>query len=108
MIHQQGQFSEFILLRQLEPGKEMTIDLTMGIPLSLSNKFMNQEAEVEWIFKVEEITGNLPDTENSEPPVIKPPTNLPATGAMGEGIWYMQGILSVVAGGYLLKKNKIK
>jgi hypothetical protein len=99
MLDQQGQFSEFILLGQLEPDKEMTIDLTLEIPLSMNNDFMDQEAQVEWIFKVEEISGKLPDTENPEP-------TLPATGTMGEGLWYMQGILSLVAGGYLLKKKR--
>ncbi|HSR05407.1 MAG TPA: hypothetical protein VLM88_12540 [Proteiniclasticum sp.] len=106
MLHQQGEFSEFILLRQLEPGKEMTMDLTLEVPLSMTNDFMNQEAQVEWIFKVEEITGNLPDTENPEPPIIDPPI-LPATGAIGEGIWFMQGILSIMAGGYLLKRKTL-
>lgn len=106
MLDQQGQFSEFILLRQLKSGEEMTIDLTLEIPLSMNNDFMNQEAQVEWIFKVEEITGKLPDTESPEPPVIEKPT-LPATGSMGEGLLYIQGIMSVVAGGYLLKKKKV-
>jgi len=107
MLNQQGQFSEFILLKQLEPDEEMTLDLNLEIPLSMTNEFMNQEAKVQWIFKVEEITGKLPDTGGPEPPVVEKPT-LPATGSMGEGLWYIQGILSVVAGGYLLKKKELK
>lgn len=105
MPTQQGRFSEFILLRQLEPDEEMTLDLSLEIPLSMGNDFMNQEAQIEWIFKVEEIPRGLPDTDGPEPPEIEKP-KLPATGTMGEGLWYMQGILSVAAGGYLLKKKR--
>lgn len=104
-LDQQGQFSEFILLRQLEPDTQITLDITLEVPFSLSNEFMKHEAEVEWIFKVEEVSnGELPDTGNSKPPVTENP-KLPKTGSLGENIWYAQGILSVTAGCFLIKKK---
>lgn len=64
-LDQQGQFKQFILLAELNPQQQKTLDLLLDVPLTLSSEYMEYESEIQWIFKVEEDEGevaNLPDT----------------------------------------------
>lgn len=67
-LDQQGQFKQFILLAELKPQQQKTLDLLLDVPLTLSSEYMEDESEIKWIFKVEEGEGevaNLPDTGSS-------------------------------------------
>lgn len=67
-LDQQGQFIQFILLAELNPQQQKTLDLLLDVPLTLSSEYMEYESEIQWIFKVEEGEGevaNLPDTGSS-------------------------------------------
>ena len=67
-LDQQGQFKQFILLAELKPQQQKTLDLLLDVPLNLSSEYMEYESEIQWIFKVEEGEGevaNLPDTGSS-------------------------------------------
>lgn len=67
-LDQQGQFKQFILLAELKPQQQKTLDLLLDVPLTLSSEYMEYESEIQWIFKVEEDEGevaNLPDTGSS-------------------------------------------
>lgn len=67
-LDQQGQFKQFILLAELNPQQQKTLDLLLDVPLTLSSEYMEYESEIQWIFKVEEDEGevaNLPDTGSS-------------------------------------------
>ena len=67
-LDQQGQFKQFILLAELKPQQQKTLDLLLDVPLTLSSEYMEYESEIQWIFKVEEDEGevaSLPDTGSS-------------------------------------------
>lgn len=67
-LDQQGQFKQFILLAELKPQQQKTLDLLLDVPLTLSSEYMEYESEIQWIFKVEEgevEVANLPDTGSS-------------------------------------------
>ena len=67
-LDQQGQFIQFILLAELNPQQQKTLDLLLDVPLTLSSEYMEYKSEIQWIFKVEEDEGevaNLSDTGSS-------------------------------------------
>ena len=97
-MDQQGELSDFIELVPLEPEEKMPMNLTLEVPLSLSNEFMNQNVEVEWIFKVEEAE-RLPGTDG--------PPKLPDTGSASEGAWFIPGLMFIAAGSMILRKKQI-
>lgn len=92
----QGNFSEYKLLTKLEPKAKMSLELLLEVPTSLSKDFMNQEAEVEWLFKVEEV-------ESKEP---TGPDTFPNTGSSSNALYMVTGLLFVLAGQTLFGERK--
>ena len=92
----QGNFSEYKLLTKLEPKAKMSLELLLEVPTSLSKAFMNQEAEVEWLFKVEEV-------ESKEP---TGPDTFPSTGASSNALYMVTGLLFVLVGQTLFGERK--
>lgn len=95
-LTEQGSFSEYRLLTKLEPKAKMSLDLLLEVPKSLSQEFMNQEAEVEWLFKVEEIViEEIPETDN-----------LPKTGTTTNALYIVSGLLFILVGKTLYGERK--
>lgn len=92
-LTEQGSFSDYRLLTKLEPKAKMSLDLMLEVPKSLSQAFMNQEAEVEWVFKVEEI--EIPET-----------SNLPKTGTTTSSLYIVSGLLFMLVGKALYGERK--
>lgn len=92
----QGNFSEYKLLTKLEPKAKMSLELLLEVPTSLSKAFMNQEAEVEWLFKVEEV-------ESKEP---TGPDTFPSTGSSSNALYMVTGLLFVLVGQTLFGERK--
>jgi len=91
-----GSFSEYKLLTKLEPKAKMSLDLLLEVPKSLSKEFMNQEAEIEWLFKVEEVgIDELPETGN-----------LPKTGTTTNALYIVTGLLFILVGKTLFGERK--
>lgn len=95
-LSNQGSFTEFKLLAKLEPKAKMSLDLLLEVPKSLSKEFMNQEAEIEWVFQVEEVVvGELPNTDN-----------LPKTGSTTNALYIVTGLLFILVGKTLFGERK--
>lgn len=92
----QGSFSEYRLLTKLEPKADMSLDLLLEVPTSLTKEFMNQEAEIEWFFKVEEVESKEP-TETG---------TFPNTGSSTNALYMMTGLLFILVGKTLFGERK--
>lgn len=94
-LTEQGSFSEYRLLTKLEPKTKMSLNLLLEAPKSLSQEFMLQEAEVEWLFKVEEVVIEE-----------KPEDNLPKTGTTTSALYIVSGLLFILVGKALFGERK--
>lgn len=97
-LAKQGSFSAYKLLAKLEPNTHISLDLVLEVPKSLSKEFMNQDTEIEWMFKVEEVessSGELPNTDN-----------LPKTGTTTNALYIVSGLLFILVGKVLFGKRK--
>lgn len=92
----QGSFSEYKLLTKLEPKAKMSLDLLLEVPTSLSKEFMNQEAEVEWLFKVEEVETKQPTETDT----------FPKTGSSTNALYIVTGLLFILVGKALYGERK--
>lgn len=92
----QGSFSDYKLLTKLEPKAKMSLDLLLEVPISLSKEFMHQEAEIEWLFKVEEVETKQPTD----------PNNFPKTGSSTNTLYIVVGLLFILVGKTLYGERK--
>lgn len=90
-LDQQGQFKQFILLAELKPQQQKTLDLLLDVPLTLSSEYMEYESEIQWIFKVEEGEGEV--------------TNLPDTGSSSQHFITLSGGMMIIFGLLLITKS---
>lgn len=80
---------DWVLLESLRPGEEVTLDLTLTVPLEMGNEFQDVAGYLDWAFKVEEIKDPEPTPTPTPTPEPTPeptptPTPVPVTPDTGD------------------------
>lgn len=66
----EGELAEYVKLGELTGGKSLVLRVELDVPVELGNRFANRVGEVDWVFMVEEIIEEAPDTgDNAKLPV---------------------------------------
>ncbi|MBR2366693.1 MAG: LPXTG cell wall anchor domain-containing protein [Oscillospiraceae bacterium] len=69
---QKGQLSDWVLLGEFGPGGEAELTVTLHVPTTLDNAFMNAVGYLDWQFMVEEFPADLPDDPSKPHDPSKP------------------------------------
>lgn len=90
---------EYILLANLKPGEYINLDVTLEVPISLSNEHADLLGQLEWEFMVEEIV--LP------PEVLPHEPTPPTTGINANTLPYLI-LIGISASLFVFSKRKLK
>lgn len=69
---QKGQLSDWVLLGEFGPGGEAELTVTLNVPVTLDNEFMNAVGYLDWQFMVEEFPADQPDDPSKPHDPSKP------------------------------------
>lgn len=115
---QKAQLTDWVELGELGSGGEMALDVTLHVPTSLDNQYMEQVGYLDWQFMVEEFPVEQPDQpedpdQPDEPgkPVDPGKPDVPKTGdnvnvGLFAGLFVGSGLLLAVLLWRLKKKEK--
>ncbi|MBE6038239.1 MAG: LPXTG cell wall anchor domain-containing protein [Anaerofustis stercorihominis] len=59
---EEGALADFVKLGELTKGKSIVLTVELDVPIELDNRFAHRVGEVDWVFMVEEIIEEAPDT----------------------------------------------
>ena len=94
---QTAQLTDWVYLGTVYSGGEITLDVTLEVPITLGDEFQNQLGMIDWEFKVEELPVEPTDPE---PPKTGDSTNL--------ALYFGLLVFSLVALGALLLASQRK
>ena len=113
-----GGLTDWVLLGSFQAGEEVTLDLTLSVPITMGNEFAHAVGYIDWEFMVEEIPAPTPTPtpEPSDPPAPTPtaspapvgPQETPKTGDDSPVLLYGALVLLCVAALIVLLSQRKK
>lgn len=111
---QTAQLSDWVDLGELGSGGEVALTVTLQVPVTLDNRFMDAVGYLDWQFMVEEFPVEQPDQQDEpDKPVDPGKPDVPKTGdnvnvGLFAGLFVSSGLLLTVMLWLILKKKEEK